>query len=230
MDDLIDTTEMYLKVVLELEEEGIVPLRARVAERLDHAPPTVSGTVARMQRDGLIGIAPDDRRLELTGEGRRRALSVLRKHRLAERLLAEKIGLDWALVHEEACRWEHVMSDAAEHKIAKLLGEPGPSPYGNPIPGPDAAEWPPSGSTAAENLTRFAVAHDASAEARILWFAESLQADTSTMAQLRRSKVLPGAIVHVELHGSSVLARVRGGHDVLELPHKTAARIFVAPA
>ncbi|WP_288819337.1 metal-dependent transcriptional regulator, partial [uncultured Micrococcus sp.] len=108
MTDLIDTTEMYLRTILELEEEGITPLRARIVERLEHSGPTVSQTVARMERDGLVQVAAD-RHLELTARGRELAVAVLRKHRLAERLLSDVIGLDWAYVHDEACRWEHVM-------------------------------------------------------------------------------------------------------------------------
>ncbi|MGV9391959.1 metal-dependent transcriptional regulator, partial [Streptomyces olivaceus] len=80
---LIDTTEMYLRTVLELEEEGVAPMRARLAESLDQSSPTVSQTVARMERDGLLRVAAD-RRLELTGGGRRLATRVMRKHRLAE--------------------------------------------------------------------------------------------------------------------------------------------------
>src|SRR5271154_7093727 len=107
---LIDTTEMYLRTVFELEEEGVVPLRARIAERLAQSGPTVSQTVARMERDGLVVVA-GDRHLELTDSGRGRAVAVMRKHRLAERLLSDVIGLEWEHVHAEACRWEHVMSD-----------------------------------------------------------------------------------------------------------------------
>src|SRR5690606_21766766 len=116
MADLIDTTEMYLRTVLELEEEGIVPLRARISERLGHSGPTVSQTVGRMDRDGLIRVG-EDRRLVLTDTGRRKAIEVMRKHRLAERLLSDVIGLDWAYVHEEACRWEHVRSE--ERRVGK---------------------------------------------------------------------------------------------------------------
>ena len=103
--DLIDTTEMYLRTVYELEEEGVTPLRARIAERLGQSGPTVSQTVARMERDGLMHVAPD-RHLELSSEGRRRATAVMRKHRLAERLLLDVIGMDWDQLHIEACRWE----------------------------------------------------------------------------------------------------------------------------
>ena len=85
MTDLVDTTEMYLRTILDLEEEAIVPLRARISERLGHSGPTVSQTIARMERDGLVRVE-GDRHLELTPTGRTRALHVMRKHRLAERL------------------------------------------------------------------------------------------------------------------------------------------------
>ena len=90
MTDLVDTTEMYLRTILELEEEHLVPLRARIAERIGHSGPTVSQTVARMERDGLV-IVSGDRHLELTPVGRERAIRVMRKHRLAERLLKDVI-------------------------------------------------------------------------------------------------------------------------------------------
>src|SRR5690606_80294 len=112
------------------------PLRARISERLGHSGPTVSQTVGRMERDGLV-VVSEDRRLELTGSGRSKAVNVMRKHRLAERLLSDVIGLDWAYVHEEACRWEHVMSEQVERRLVELRGHPTESPYGNPIPGLD---------------------------------------------------------------------------------------------
>ena len=76
MNDLIDTTEMYLRTIFELEEEGIVPLRARIAERLHQSGPTVSQTVARMERDGLLTVQ-GDRHLQLSDEGRRLATAVV---------------------------------------------------------------------------------------------------------------------------------------------------------
>ena len=129
--DLIDTTEMFLRTIWELEEEGVTPLRARIAERLGQSGPTVSQTVARMERDGLVHVE-SDRHLALTETGRRRAVSVMRKHRLAERLLSDVIGLEWEQLHIEACRWEHVMSEAVERRILTLLDEPLVCPHGNP--------------------------------------------------------------------------------------------------
>ncbi|WP_293790252.1 metal-dependent transcriptional regulator [uncultured Corynebacterium sp.] len=134
MRDLVDTTEMYLRTIYELEEEGILPLRARIAERLDQSGPTVSQTVARMERDELLTVEKD-RSLKLSPQGRALATAVMRKHRLAERLLTDVIGLPWEKVHDEACRWEHVMGDEVEIQLVKVLSEYATSPFGNPIPG-----------------------------------------------------------------------------------------------
>src|SRR6187402_2183243 len=134
MSDLIDTTEMYLRTIYELIEDGVTPMRARIAEQLGHAGPTVSQTVARMERDGLV-VVSGDRHLELTAEGEAIAVRVMRKHRLAELLLTDVVGLELPYVHEEACRWEHVMSDRVERRLIEMLGSPKRSPYGNPIPG-----------------------------------------------------------------------------------------------
>ena len=134
MHGLIDTTEMYLRTIFELEEEGIVPLRARIAERLSQSGPTVSQTVARMERAGLVKVE-GDRQLALTGEGRTLAMRVMRKHRLAECLLVGVIGLPWEEVHVEACRWEHVISENVERRLVQLLEYPVCCPHGNIIPG-----------------------------------------------------------------------------------------------
>ena len=107
MKELVDTTQIYLRTILELEEEGITPLRARIAERLEQSGPTVSQTVARMERDGLLTVEAN-RELHLTDKGREIAVAVMRKHRLAERLLVDVIGMDVAEIHDEACRWEPV--------------------------------------------------------------------------------------------------------------------------
>ena len=121
MNDLVDTTEMYLRTILELEEEGVPALRARIAERLQQSGPTVSQTVARMERDGLLNVE-GDRHLALTDLGRAKAVAVMRKHRLAELLLVNVIGMPYEEAHDEACRWEHVMSEAVEQKVYELLG------------------------------------------------------------------------------------------------------------
>ena len=83
--------------------------------------------------DGYV--TREGRRLSLTEPGRDLAEKVVRKHRLAERLLVDVIGLEWHKVHREAGRWEHVISDDVEARLVELLGDPATCPHGNPIPG-----------------------------------------------------------------------------------------------
>ncbi len=131
-----ETAQMYLRTVLELEMAGIAPLRARLKERLQHSAPAISETVSRLTHDGLLRMDEQDRSLALTAEGRRVAEAVLRKHRLAELLLTELGGVDPAQAHEEACNWEHVISDDVERRLQDRLGESPPCPYtvSGPVP------------------------------------------------------------------------------------------------
>jgi DtxR family transcriptional regulator, Mn-dependent transcriptional regulator len=202
--DLIDTTEMYLRTIFELEEEGVVPLRARIAERLGHSGPTVSQTVARMERDGLLHVS-GDRHLEMTEAGRAKATRVMRKHRLAERLLLDVIGLEWELVHDEACRWEHVMSDHVEEKLLAMLDDPMESPYGNPIPGLEELGGPlsaPGAFQAGVLSLPDALAANAApvADAGLLVrrLGERLQIDVELMRRLLGAGMVPGSRVHAE--------------------------------
>ncbi len=131
--------EEYLEAVHELEEEGTSPLiQARLAERLGHSTPAVSEMVRRLRTEGYL--ATEGRSLALTDKGRVRAESVVRKHRLAERLLTDIIGLPWHKSHIEACRWEHVISDDVERRLAEVVGNPTTCPHGNPIPGSDCPD------------------------------------------------------------------------------------------
>ncbi|MCO1658373.1 metal-dependent transcriptional regulator [Pseudonocardia humida] len=233
MNDLIDTTEMYLRTIYELEEEGVVPLRARIAERLGQSGPTVSQTVARMERDGLVVVA-GDRHLELTETGRSRAVSVMRKHRLAERLLADVIGLEWEFVHAEACRWEHVMSEAVERKLVALLDNPTISPYGNPIPGladltpPVAADGtevangrtshnaPPTLEAGLQRLDEFA--RRGGGQVVVRRIAEHIQVDADLMAELKGAGIVPGLDVDVRSisrFGESVPVSSRGAESAV---------------
>lgn len=233
--DLIDTTEMYLRTIFELEEEGIVPLRARIAERLHQSGPTVSQTVARMERDGLLAVA-DDRHLELTEAGRAYATRVMRKHRLAERLLVDVIGLDWELVHDEACRWEHVISTDVERRLVALLDGPRQSPYGNPIPG--LAELDPTTSPP-EDFRADAVGllealgqqedhgRQGSLTVEVRRIAEPLQAVPDVMAALRRAGALPGA--HAQASATATGAALRREEGLVVLTAEQAEHLYVRP-
>ena len=230
MTDLIDTTEMYLRTILELEEEHIVALRARIAERLRHSGPTVSQTIGRMERDGLV-VVSGDRHLELTEIGRKRATEVMRKHRLAERLLADVIGLDWAYVHDEACRWEHVMSERVERRIYEMLGHPTESPYGNPIPGL-AAFGNQSAFTVSDEAVSLLAAvgsYGSASAVTINRLAEPIQVEPDLLVQLDEGGIRPGAAVSLEKVGEYISVRVPGIEGALELPLEVAAHVFVTP-
>ena len=227
MTDLVDTTEMYLRTILDLAEEHIVPLRARISERLGHSGPTVSQTIGRMERDGLV-VVEGDRHLELTAQGRSRAITVMRKHRLAERLLADVIGLDWALVHDEACRWEHVMSEQVERRLLVMLDHPTESPYGNPIPGlEELGDAPaPAFMDGVINLVELAASGPRSATIRRL--GEPVQFEPELLQQLQNAGVMPGATATISAAGSYVVVQVDGFGDGLELPDEVAVHIFAA--
>jgi DtxR family Mn-dependent transcriptional regulator len=217
---------MYLRTVYELEEEGVVPLRARIAERLGQSGPTVSQTVARMERDGLLHVA-GDRHLELTEKGRHEAVGVMRKHRLAERLLVDVIGLDWEDVHIEACRWEHVMSEAVERRIVAMLDKPLVCPHGNPIPGLDDLGLPFGTTDDHLGLVTLTVAAGAGRPAPVVVerISEQLQGDATMMHRLTDAGLRPGQQVTVS--GAPGGVEVTSGVDLMTLDQHVSDHIFV---
>jgi DtxR family transcriptional regulator, Mn-dependent transcriptional regulator len=227
VNDLVDTTEMYLRTILELEEEEVPALRARIAERLHQSGPTVSQTVARMERDGLLRVE-GDRHLSLTDKGRERAVAVMRKHRLAELLLVNVIGMPYEEAHDEACRWEHVMSEAVELRVYELLGRPTRSPYGNPIPGLngfDGTDGPEAVGTVAERNLAFPGLAGSVTVSRIC---ESVQTDSDVLRQLHAAGMDPGASVVVAQERDAVIVEHHG--ESVRLPREIASRVFVAAA
>ena len=232
---LIDTTEMYLRTIFELEEEGVVPLRARIAERLAQSGPTVSQTVARMERDGLVHVA-GDRQLSLSDVGRMLATRVMRKHRLAECLLVGVIKLPWEEVHIEACRWEHVISESVERRLLELLGYPVRCPHGNLIPGLAELGLPVEAlervrvatNETGEAMTK--AASDGPAQVVIRRIGEQIQSDLVLMLKLKRAGIQPGREVILMASGDGV--RVTAGDSVdaisTELSGQIAAHIFVS--
>lgn len=224
MNDLVDTTEMYLRTIYELEEEGVTPLRARIAERLDQSGPTVSQTVARMERDGLVRVAPD-RSLQMTDEGRRQAIAVMRKHRLAERLLTDIIGLDISKVHEEACRWEHVMSDEVERRLMDVLDEVTHSPFGNPIPGLDELGRDADISPLGKRLIDLGVS--GTFTGTVVQINEILQVDAPLFKDLKAAGITLGADVEVVIDDHAYL--VRGEHGSIELADDVAHALRIEP-
>ena len=225
MKDLVDTTEMYLRTIFELEEEGIVPLRARIAERLEQSGPTVSQTIARMERDGLVFVA-SDRHLELTAKGRETAVNVMRKHRLAERLLVDVIGLELEKVHDEACRWEHVISEDVERRLVNVLNKPTVSPYGNPIPGLDGLGI----DVEAEKNTfpRLAeIPMGQEMDVRIHSLGEQVQSDSEFFHTICELDVSPGFPAKVKRIGHAVTLTTSKGTIEIDQDKAHAIRIEV---
>ena len=227
MGDLIDTTEMYLRTIFELEEEGTPPLRARIAERLSHSGPTVSQTVARMQRDGLLDIGAD-RRIELSTVGRAKAARVMRKHRLAECMLADLVRLDADKIHEEACRWEHVMSDDVERRLLDVLGHPRQSPFGNPIPALEELDERPVEVSLPDTATTLAAAADTDEDRGLIRrIDETAQSASATMSALHSARIAVGDTITFHREGDGVRVR-RNGHDAF-IAGDAAHHILVVP-
>lgn len=200
----------------------IIPLRARIAERLEQSGPTVSQTVARMERDGLLRVA-GDRHLELTEKGRTLAVSVMRKHRLAERLLVDIIGLPWDQVHDEACRWEHVMSENVERRIVEVLDNPTTSPYGNPIPLDQLGLTLVADEDKAVRLVDLPQGDSTVVVTRL---SEHAQSDPDLISELRQAGVVPNARISVNVAPRAVIITTPG-HEGLTLSSEISHAIFV---
>lgn len=224
MSDLIDTAEMYLRTIYELIEDGVTPMRARIAEQLGHAGPTVSQTIARMQRDGLV-VVSGDRHLELTAEGEAIAVRVMRKHRLSELLLTEVVGLELRYVHEEACRWEHVMSDRVEKRVFEMLGHPHVSPYGNPIPGLAELFEGEESPEIAPGVSLLQIISEGVTEVSLVRIGENPQAAEGFLDESTHAGLIPGAMLKVAPAGDDVLVTADNG--TITIGREAARHVFV---
>lgn len=141
-DALSATVEEYLETIYNMSMEGEVVIGARLAEKFQVAPPTVTEMLKRLVRDGYVDM-DNKRHVSLTEAGNEAAEAVLRRHRLTERFLVDMLGMQWHEVHEEACRLEHFISGAVEARVIASLNNPTTCPHGNPIPGsvPDARTY-----------------------------------------------------------------------------------------
>ncbi|MGH9225874.1 MAG: metal-dependent transcriptional regulator [Acidimicrobiales bacterium] len=196
--------EEYLEAIWELEEEGTQVIQARLAEHLGHSAPTVSETIRRLKSDGYVRV--EGRILKLTASGQKRAESVVRKHRLAERFLLDVIGIPWSQTHIEACRWEHVMSDAVEARIKAILGNPTSCAHGNPIPGATQRHMELHALADIEPGDRI----------RLERVTEQVEVDLESLVYLDTHGFIPGA-------DAEVRARAPDGTLTLELKEGTMA-------
>ena len=127
--------EEYCEAIFELREDDVDVIQARIADRLMVSRPAVSEMIKRLEGEGLVAI--DHNAISLTKDGQRLAERVVRRHRLAERFLTDILELSWADAHQEAGKWEHIISEPVEAAIVRVLGNPTTCPHGNPIPGAD---------------------------------------------------------------------------------------------
>lgn len=217
MAELHDATEEYLETILEIEEEGIIPIRARLVERLGLSAAAVSEQVNRLVDQGYAELL-DDRSLRLTEPGRELAVSIVRRHRLAERLLVDVIGLEWEKAHKEADRWEHAISAEVEEKLVALLGDPATCPHGNPIPG--SAHRP-------EHAGSVSLWSSAPGSATIARVSEKLELDDDALAFVAGAGLIPGSEVSVVgRDGEQLLVETAAGPQ--RVPSALADLLFVA--
>lgn len=217
MAEMHDTTEEYLEQILELEEEGTVPMRARIAERLGLSAAAVSETVNRLVDNGYANLR-QDRSIQLTDQGRALATSVVRRHRLAERLLLDVIGLEWEKVHHEADRWEHVISAEVEEKLVQLLGDPATCPHGNPIPG---------ARTELKFVPTTALSEAAPGDMRVARISEKLELSDEGLHFVATARLVPGAAVTViGRRPDGIAVRTAVGEHIV--PLEVAQQLYIS--
>jgi DtxR family transcriptional regulator, Mn-dependent transcriptional regulator len=196
-------TEEYLQAVYTLADEGGQVISARLAEFLRISPAAVSEMVHRLERDGLVRL--DERKeVRFTESGHAAASSIVRRHRLAERMLVDLLGYEWWKTHEEAERIEHAMSPEMEERLVRVLGDPQTCPHGNPMPGATPRPTRP--------LERLAPGERAAVE-RI---PDQFEHEPGFLEYLDSQGLRPGVTVEMVEHAADVL-RVRVGGSVRRL-------------
>jgi DtxR family Mn-dependent transcriptional regulator len=211
-------TEQYIEAISNLIDEGVPVIQARLAERVGHSAPTVSEMVHRLRDAGLIEL--QGHTLTLTPSGRELAVSVVRKHRLAERLLADVVGLPWHKVYAEADRWEHVISDEVEALMAELLGNPTTCPHGYPIPGSGFEPVPTT-------LLADARVGDRICLNRVM---ELVNFDLEALVYLEEHNFLPGCEATVTAQGPDASLVLKVGDNTVVMGAALAQLLWVTPA
>ncbi len=210
--------EEYLETIHDLSEEGTTVIQARLAERLGHSAPAVSEMIRRLRDEGYVDVR--GRSLLLTSEGRSVAEKVVRKHRLAERLLTDIIGLPWEKAHTEAGRWEHVISDEVEARLVEILGHPTTCPHGNPIPGTKVPE-----------RTLVALSDAKSGDhVRLERVTEQVEIDLPTLRYLSEHGFIPGVEAVVASRAPDGTLTLEIGEATLALGPTLARRLYVTAA
>jgi DtxR family Mn-dependent transcriptional regulator len=207
----------YLQMLHYFKRDGQPARAARIAERLNVSPPTVTATLQRMERDGLIGHGPGHQ-IVLTSHGERRAEDIVRRHALAERFLTDMLHMPWHLAHEEAHIFEHALTPRIEAQLLKALNNPTTCPHGNPIPGLGVLaqdEFPLSQATLGEQLVLQRITEDAELEMDLLRY-------------LQEHGIEPGVTLSVrEISAFNELLLLDTPRGVLPLNFRVAALLRV---
>lgn len=211
--------EEYLQAIESLNEEGTPAIQARIAQRLGRSAPTVSEMLERLATDGYI--ERSGRTVILTEQGQDVAQTILRKHRLAERLLVDVIGLPWHLVHDEAGRWEHVMSDEVMTRLVQILGDPATCPHGNPIPG--SANCPDTGSPQV-SLAEV----EPGQRVRFERLGEEIELNGTTLRYLDDAGFIPGAVAKVTNRGPDGTLLLDANGTTVVLGADLCRRLYIA--
>lgn len=204
-----------------LGEEGTPAVQAQLARRLDKTAAAVSEVVIRLEAEGYLTRA--GRVINLTEEGRSVATAVLRRHRLAERLLVDIIGISWSEAHLEAGRWEHVISDSVEERLVALLGDPATCPHGNPIPGSHNPSPGPSELLPLSDI-------EAGDRVRVERITEEVEQDRASLVFLEGACLMPGIMAKVveKQPDGTLMLEIEGALRAIGAP--LSHRLFVVPA
>lgn len=199
--------------------EGGEAITAASLSRTLHPPPDAPADLAdELVARGLL-VRGSGGTLELTADGRRTAEQVMRRHRLAERLLLEVVGVPWSRVHVEADRWEHVISDDVEARLIEVLGNPTTCPHGNPLPG---SPRDPDQDAA------IALAEAPEGPVRVVRIAEELETDLDALELLEACGFVPGRDAEVAGRSGADVKVVGAVADAVIPPH-VAGRSYVVP-
>ncbi|GAA4868736.1 metal-dependent transcriptional regulator [Actinomycetospora straminea] len=224
----LDAGRMYLRILFELEEEGLPARHQELWRRLGASRPTVWQQVDRLVLDGLVEVTPE-KHLVLTPRGRADAAAVIRKHRLAETFLLEVVGLPWDLAHVEASRWQHVIGAEAERKMSARLGDPTWTPFGTPIPPVGAAGHEHPGEVGPVLVPLADAVGDETSRVTLRRVPERLQTDRDLLVALEDAGALPGetvAVVRADRRTGDV--QLTGTHGSVVVPGPVARSLLVS--
>ena len=222
-----EVIESFCETIYNMMMEGDPVIGARLAKRFRVAPPTVTETLKRMMRDGLVEM-DSKRQITLTPRGVELAESVLRRHRLTERFLVDMLGMPWHEVHEEACRLEHRISGAVEERVVAALHHPTTCPHGNPIPG-----YVPNARSYLSDAGALRLPHaEPGRQMAILCVSEVVEDEEELIRYLHERGLTPGtrlALAGAPSNAPDGTVELSVGGERLSVSSKAAHALWVVP-